>query len=595
MTDIRTKHTPRKWSFVLVVASFIILFLLSATFPAIEWLFYDYRMLLTGHLFPTKVRKADHVVVIGIDGYKSLQDKPLIFWYPQIADCIQTAAGQGAAAIALDIIPYHSLAEKLDAVIRELGGTTQGEGLDNIGKDLDRSLISALIRSSAATPILQGYNGDIVPFYYGMMAHMPGAAPVSLLATFDEDGVLRQAYAADADGAPRLVAGVCDATGACSVDGSFLVDFRLADQIKTIDFDDFLHKKVPETEITGKIVLIGMINGNEDNVRTPVGLRNGIYFHAAAIETLLTGNKMLPISHWASALILFVLCLVGYLISSRRPPKTACLYLGLLTMVYVSVDLLLFSKNLVIPTFPHLFALGLTAAITYPYRYLVEERDRIKLKETFGYYVDKSVIDKLVQSDAKQLMEGEMRNVTVMSLDIRNFTSLSNSYPPETVVALLNHLFSKFTEVVQSNSGFVNKFIGDGMLAFFVGEDSPIMALDSAWSMNTLVQDMNEQKELFRFIQDRPIGIGIGLHYGPAIMGNIGSSRKMDFTVIGPTVNLAFRIESVTKELGATILVTREVYERTASLYELQHLGTVNVKGFSSQIEVYSPQQRLTG
>lgn len=594
MNNLRRKHTIRKRSFVLVATSFIILLLLSATFPNIEWLFYDYRMQLAGQLFPGQTKAADKVVVIGIDGYKSLQDKPLIFWYPQIADSIQAASGQGAAAIALDIIPYHSLADKLGAVIRELRDTDQGESFDNIGRDLDRSLISALIRSSAATPILQGYNGDIVPFYYGMMAHMPGALPVSLLVTFDADGVLRQSHASDPDGAQRLVAGVCAATGACPGDENFLVDFRLVDKIKTFDFDDFLHQRVPEQEIAGKIVLLGMINGNEDNVRTPVGLRNGIYFHAAALETLLTGSKLTLVNRWVSALILFALCVAGCLISSTRPPRTASLYLALLTAAYFTVDLLLFSRNLVMPIFPHLFALGLAAAITYPYRYLIEERDRLKLKETFGYYVDKSVIDKLVQSDARQLMEGDLRNVTVMSLDIRNFTSLSNSYPPETVVALLNHLFSKFTEIVQSNGGFVNKFIGDGLLAFFVGEDSPIMALDSAWSMNTLVQNMNEQKELFRFIQDRPIGIGIGLHYGPAIMGNIGSSRKMDFTVIGPTVNLAFRIESVTKELGATILVTREVFERTADRYEFQHLGAVNVKGFSNQIEVYSPQQRKT-
>lgn len=573
------------------VASFTILLLFSATFPNIEWLLYDYRVRLAARLSPDGASPSGQVVVIGIDGYKSLKDKPLIFWYPQIAECIRTAATNGAAAIALDLIPYHSLAEKLQAVMQELRGPDQAaEG--NIGKDLDHSLITALVRSSVATPILQGYNGDVVPFYYGMMAHMPNALPVSLQISFDEDGVLRRSRAADQDESPRLVAGVCGATGLCAPEQSFLVNFRMLDAIRTVDFGDFLAQRVPAEEMAGKIVLIGMVNGNEDNVPTPLGLRNGIFFHAAALETLLTGNTVRLADPWLSTALLAALCLAGVLVSSTRPPRPALVLLLLATAAYGAANLWLFCRGTVLPAAPHLFALGLTAALVYPYRYLAEERDKLRLKETFSYYVDKSVIEKLITRDARHLMEGEQRNVTVLALDIRDFTGLSNAYPPETVVALLNHLFSKFTEIVQSHGGFVNKFIGDGLLAFFIGEDSPTPSLDSAMAIHNIVQHMNMQKELHQFIQDRPVNIGIGLHYGPAILGNIGSSRKMDFTVIGPTVNLAFRVESVTKELGATILATGEVHERARQDYAFRHLGAVSVKGFADRIEVYSPLQR---
>jgi len=581
-----------KRPYIVVASTFLVLLILSSLFENVEWRLYDYRVQLVSHLFGNEMNTADKVVVVGIDGVTSLRDKPLIFWYPQIAEAIQVAADNGAIAIAIDLIPYHSLGEKLDVVFSELGDGGEGEILNNIGNDLDRSIIAALMRSSFVTPILQGYNGDIVPFYYGMMAHMANVTPASLLINYDADGVLRQSYPADEDGSIRLAAAVCNVTELCAAEERFLINYPLIDKIPTFEFNDFINGQIPESAIAGKIVLIGMVNGNEDLVHTPLGLYSGSYFHAVAIETLLTGSSLRKVNNLLSLSVLLLLCLLAYATTMRQKPLVASLTLLLLTAIYCAINLYVFSRGMILPAFPHLFALGLTAAITYPYKYLVEERDRKKLMETFSYYVDKSVIDQLIESDAKRLMEGEQRQVTVMSLDIRNFTSLSNSFPPEKVVELLNYMFSHFTELIQTSQGFVNKFMGDGLLAFFPGEAGPISALDCSEKLDRIVQHMNNSNELYPFIQSRQINIGIGLHHGSVILGNIGSRRKMDFTVIGPTVNLAFRIEAATKELKETILVTREVYEQGKTDYRFEPLGSVDVKGFEGKIKVYAPRSR---
>ncbi|PLX90864.1 MAG: hypothetical protein C0614_00185 [Desulfuromonas sp.] len=585
-----TKKSEVKGLFLVVLAMFF-LWLVATAFSGIEWRFYDLRARLSKSLFPGDSAAAQNVVIIGIDGVASLRDKPLIFWYPEIAEVITTAAGQGAAAIGIDLIPYHSLSEKLDNVAAEFSDGDGEDGmLDNIGSDLDRSLIAALMRSSFFTPIVQGFNGDIVPFYYGMMAHMANVLPASLMIDYDSDGVLRRVTPVDEDGTMRLVAAVCAATGMCGSEQPFLFNPDFLDRIPHYDFKSFLHQGVDDSAIAGKVVLIGLINGNEDLVHTPLGLFNGIYFHAAGLETLLTKTALRHVPQRIALLTLFLLCLVGYWFAQRQRPLTAFFNLLLLTFFYGLINLYMFSRGLVLPAFPHLFALGFSAAVTYPYRYLVEEKDRKRLFETFSYYVDKSVIDQLIISDAKALMQGEERQVTVMSLDIRNFTSLSNAFPPDKVVQVLNVLFSCLTEVVQKNRGFVNKFIGDGMLAFFPGEEGPVHALHSSLGIEQVVRRINRQGELAEYIGDRQIATGIGLHHGPVILGNIGSQRKMDFTVIGPTVNLAFRIESVTKELKESILVTESVYQNVSQDVLFEKLDTVEVKGFSEPIQVYAPR-----
>jgi len=580
-------------SCIVVILAFLSLGVFSKIFENIEWRFYDYRVRLVNHLFQDEITTANRVVVVGIDGIASLRDKPLIFWYPQIAEAIQLAAENGATAIGLDLIPYHSLGEKLAMIPGELGEAEESEIFDNIGNDLDRSIVTALMRSSFTTPVLQGYNGNIVPFYYEMMAHMANVIPVSLMIDYDVGGVLRHASPADDDGSIRMAAALCSVTKLCTVEDRFLVNFPLGDKIPIFELKNFINGQVPESAIEGKIVLIGMVESNDDLVHTPLGLRNGIYFHAAAIETQLTGSAPQASNKILSLLTLLSLCLIGHIITLRQKPTTASLILLFLTSIYGGLNLFLFSKGTILPVFPHLFALGFTAAITYPYKYLVEERDRKKLMETFSYYVDKSVIDRLIESDAKHLMEGEQRQVTVMSLDIRNFTSLSNSFPPQKVVELLNYLFSHFTEQVQTSQGFVNKFMGDGLLAFFPGETGPVSALDCVEKIVSLLQHINNSNELHPFIQSRKINIGIGLHHGPVIMGNIGSRKKMDFTVIGPTVNLAFRIESVTKELKETVLVTQAVYDHGKGIYHFESLRSVEVKGFEGKIKVYAPRSRI--
>jgi class 3 adenylate cyclase len=153
---------------------------------------------------------------------------------------------------------------------------------------------------------------------------------------------------------------------------------------------------------------------------------------------------------------------------------------------------------------------------------------------------------------------------------------------------MLNIFFEQVTEVIQNHGGFVNKFIGDGMLAFFTPGDTYVDdAIESAVKICTLCTEINSSGILREHIGDDILAIGIGLHAGSVILGNIGSRRKMDFTVIGRAVNAASRIESLTKEYSRTILVSSEIKSMSRRGYVFEPLGLAHVKGIAGGVEIF--------
>ena len=182
-------------------------------------------------------------------------------------------------------------------------------------------------------------------------------------------------------------------------------------------------------------------------------------------------------------------------------------------------------------------------------------REKERVEETFGRHVGKQA--------ARLILDGELgargveTNVTIMFVDIRNFTSRCESCSPQKIVELLNRFLTEMVEIVESNSGMVNKFLGDGFMAIFGLTPEPGRqqheAVGAGQKMLQRLGDLNQELSAAGF---EPLEIGIGLHSGPAIVGSIGSPRRMEFTVIGDTVNIASRVESLTKRLQCAFLVT---------------------------------------
>jgi adenylate cyclase len=218
----------------------------------------------------------------------------------------------------------------------------------------------------------------------------------------------------------------------------------------------------------------------------------------------------------------------------------------------------------------------------------LKERDRVKT--TFARYVSHQVMDSIMSSDQAVQLSGDRRRITVLFCDIRGFSTMSEQLPPEKVVKLLNDYFECMVEVVFRNNGTLDKFIGDGMMVIFgAPEDDPFQ---EEHALRTAIEMQRELKLLAERWKPEGLNIrsGIGINSGPAVVGNIGSSRRMDYTAIGDTVNLASRLESATKEMSVGILVSEYTYMAARGNFKFREMGSIHVKGRVDAVMTYTPE-----
>ena len=213
---------------------------------------------------------------------------------------------------------------------------------------------------------------------------------------------------------------------------------------------------------------------------------------------------------------------------------------------------------------------------------LLAERNRINTM--FGLYVSPSVVNQLMERPSD--MEGELRNVCVLFLDIRNFTQFSEKRSPQEVVQYLNGLFSFMIDIIGRHQGIINKFLGDGFMAVFGAPIADEQACEHAMRAALEIGAQLEHEVAAGRLP--PTRTGIGIHYGPALTGSIGSSRRKEYTLIGDTVNLASRIEALTKQHDAQILVSHHVIQAAASAnIKAQSIGEVAVRGREAPLALY--------
>jgi adenylate cyclase len=217
-------------------------------------------------------------------------------------------------------------------------------------------------------------------------------------------------------------------------------------------------------------------------------------------------------------------------------------------------------------------------------RSLLATEEKNRVIGMFGQHVSPAVVNKLLEQRGE--LGSEIRYVCMMFLDIRNFTKFAEKREPEDVVNFLNYLFDFMIDIINSHNGIINKFLGDGFMAVFGapvsdGEDSR-NAVNAA---REIVSRLETEVQAGRIPDTR---IGIGIHAGHALTGNIGSSRRKEYTIIGDVVNIAARIEQLNKQFGSQILVSDEVWKSIEkSTYAIEDFGTVDIRGHTGTVHIY--------
>jgi len=237
----------------------------------------------------------------------------------------------------------------------------------------------------------------------------------------------------------------------------------------------------------------------------------------------------------------------------------------------------------------YLLLAGVLAAVAAQVGRRIAERvveqliEQERVRRLFGEYVSSKAVDEVLSGDLA--LAGERREVTVLFADIRSFTTLSASLEPEQVVAFLNRYFAAVSQVISVEGGMVNKFMGDGLLAVFGAPepqpDHARRAMRAAWAMVAAAATVKQP-------DGQPTAIGVGLHTGALVLGSIGSPHHRDYTVIGDTVNVASRVEGLTRELGECVLLTEETRAAAGEGTEVDGLGERQVKGREAAVKLFA-------
>lgn len=363
-------------------------------------------------------------------------------------------------------------------------------------------------------------------------------------------------------------------------------------QINAGDIENIL---ISPEEFRNKIVFIGAsAAGLEDAKATPLSTKTpGVLLHAFTASNYLDGSFLRPASALVTLISIFLLAFLTSGVILKYPLLWVEMLLPLILAIIFSLGACWQFKNyLVLDMAAPLAALLLSWLMTVVYLSFTEGKDKRRVRRMLAQYVSPSILAEVVDKyeDLIQARMGRKEHITILFSDVRGFTTISEKLQAEEVVEILNCHFGEMSEVIFKYDGTLDKFIGDAIMAFW---GAPIKTADHAIKAVTAAMEMAQRlgrvNEVLRAKSLPPISIGIGLNTGDVILGNIGSERKLDYTVIGDNVNLASRMEGLTSKYGCAVLISESTYKEIASVIPCAMVDIVRVKGKHTSIGIYRP------
>ncbi len=356
--------------------------------------------------------------------------------------------------------------------------------------------------------------------------------------------------------------------------------------VASVEAADLLAGRVPAGALAGKAVLIGVTATGLFDVKSTVfaPVHPGVEVQAQAMDNILRGD-FLRTPQWAGLLALggiLGLGLAGALAMGLMRPLLGGALGLLLAAGWTLMAYELFLAGYLVQVVHPLLALLAASGGSLLWRSLTTEREKRFIRQTFAHYLHPQVINELLKRPGRISLGGQKRELSVLFCDVRGFTALSEQMDPEMVAAQLNTHLDRMTQVVFEQGGVLDKFIGDAVMAFFGApvprRDHAAQACRSALNM---VASLPELDEVWRRMGAPSLRIGVGINTGEVVVGNLGSHLRLDYTVVGDTVNLASRLEGMTRRYrpGVDIVVSRATAEAAGPGFFFRPLDVVQVRG----------------
>jgi len=342
------------------------------------------------------------------------------------------------------------------------------------------------------------------------------------------------------------------------------------------------------TLLEGRIVLVGTSAvGLRDIVATPVSRATpGVNVHAEIIDQIVAGI-FLREPDWAPGVVLSVTLLAGVVliaVAGRCSAQTSALVLAGFVGLSLAASWLAFSRaHLLVDPVGAVATLFVVFLVLTPLRLALENREKQFVKNAFGRYLAPALVERLAEEPQALELGGETRRVTVLFSDIRGFTTLSEGMDPQALTGLINGVLTPLTDVLLTREATIDKYIGDAIMAFW---NAPLDIANHEEKACRAALDMARAVERLNTGRDTPIRIGIGLNSGDACVGNLGSAQRFSYSALGDSVNLASRIESLTKFYGVTIAVSEFTRQKAEGLAFLE-ADFVRVKGRAAPVRLH--------
>ena len=316
----------------------------------------------------------------------------------------------------------------------------------------------------------------------------------------------------------------------------------------------------------------------------------GVYIHATAVKNLIGRDAAIELGRTAVTVIAIAFAALAAMAARVLAPVRAALAWLAMIAIYTVGAAAMFTQSLVLPLSEPGLAGFAAVAIMVGYRFVVAERGERFLRKSFAFYLAPQVIEAMLRLGKMPELGGEMRKVTIFFSDLAGFSTIAEKMTPNAFVALMNEYLSAMTDIIESYGGYVDKYIGDSIVAVFGAPvddpDHACNAVRAALNCRDRLEELNRSNVAF---QGYRLAHRIGLNSGDALVGNIGSRRRFNYTVMSDAVNVASRLEGANKYFGTSIMASEMTVALTGTAFAWRELDAIRVKGRSDPLKVYEP------
>lgn len=359
----------------------------------------------------------------------------------------------------------------------------------------------------------------------------------------------------------------------------------------TIPFSDVYDNKINPSFFQNKIVLIGATASDlHDDAIVPISNQamSGVEINANIVQSIILQDFIFYQDAASTIFLIFLFAIIVGVLLLRFRIHIAIVLIALVAFGYLILSIRIFDMGIIMNIIFPLFSMTSVSFILLSNFYINEERNRKWITSVFGKYVSPMVIDTLIKNPQLINLGGEKRKITIFFSDIREFTSISEKIRPEELVNLLNEYLTEMSAIIIKNQGLVDKYMGDAIMAFW---NAPVNQRDHAeiacMSSLEMIDKLAQLQQKWHTRGIPSFSIGIGINSGEAIVGNMGSEKRFDYTAMGDSVNLASRLEGLNKIYGTQIIISQMTFMAVKDMFLCRKLDAVKVKGREESIFIY--------